>query len=124
MDRQLQEALRQRAIFRCEYCQLPAEMSELPFEFDHIIARKHGGQTAPDNLAFACLYCNRYKGPNLSGIDPVSGEIVRLFHPRLDVWAEHFRWDGPVLLGRTHWEEQQSKCSTLTIPMQSKSEDR
>jgi hypothetical protein len=42
-----------------------------------------------------------YKGPNIAGIDPVFGEVVRLYHPRRDVWSEHFTWDGPVLVGRT-----------------------
>jgi len=26
---------------------------------------------------------------------------VPLFNPRADVWKEHFRWQGGVLLGRT-----------------------
>src|ERR1043166_6261488 len=101
MDRQLQEATVSRANFCCEYRQLPAWLSELPFEFDHIIARKHGGRTESQNLAFACLYCNSYKGPNLSGVDPTSGEIVCLFNPRVDHWAKHFRWQGPLLVGQT-----------------------
>jgi hypothetical protein len=33
-----------------------------------------------ENLALACCYCNRYKGPNLAGIDPQYGNIVSLFH--------------------------------------------
>jgi hypothetical protein len=40
-------------------------------------------------LALACCYCNRYKGPDLSGIDPNSGEVVPLFHPRRQQWDEH-----------------------------------
>jgi hypothetical protein len=24
-----------------------------------------------------------------------------LFHPRRHKWGRHFRWDGPVLVGRT-----------------------
>jgi len=40
-----------------------------------------------------------YKGPNIAGFDPASGQVVRLFHPRTDVWPEHFRWDGAYLLG-------------------------
>jgi hypothetical protein len=47
------------------------------------------------------IHCNRFKGPNVAGVDPDTKEIVRLFHPRLDVWSEHFRWDGPQLTGRT-----------------------
>ena len=45
--------------------------------------------------------CNYHKGPNLSGVDPESNQIVILFHPRKDIWAEHFRWEGPVLIGVT-----------------------
>jgi hypothetical protein len=73
----------------------------LPFQIDHIIAAKHGGQTVEDNLALACPHCNRFKGPNIAGIDPASGEAVRLFHPRTDVWAEHFGWVGARLVGHT-----------------------
>ena len=43
----------------------------------------------------------RSEGTNLSGIDPVTKALTRLFHPRLDVWADHFEWDGPELVGRT-----------------------
>jgi hypothetical protein len=28
-------------------------------------------------------------------------KITRLFHPRRHKWDWHFRYDGPVLLGRT-----------------------
>lgn len=60
-----------------------------------------GGQTAPGNLALACCYGNRHKGPNLSGIDPLTGQVVRLFDPRSDRWEQHFGWSGPLLVGRT-----------------------
>jgi hypothetical protein len=60
-----------------------------------------GGKTELENLALACIHCNRFKGPNVAGVDPVSNEIVRLFHPRRDIWNEYFRWDGPELTGRT-----------------------
>jgi hypothetical protein len=73
----------------------------LPFPVDHIIARQHGGQTVLENLALACLHCNRHKGPNIAGTDPETREIVRLFHPRLDLWDEHFEWDLSKLMGRT-----------------------
>lgn len=36
MEPQLQDAVRRRARFQCEYCRLPAELSELPFQIDHI----------------------------------------------------------------------------------------
>ena len=63
-----------------------------------MIAEQHGGAATADHLAFACVRCNRYKGPNLSGIDPESGKI---FNPRSDVWDEHFAWNGASLSGQT-----------------------
>lgn len=48
-----------------------------------------------------CFFCNTYKGPNIAGIDPVSMQVARLFHPRKDRWGRHFRWDGPLLVGLT-----------------------
>jgi len=76
---------------------LPAAFHPTPFQIDHVIARQHGGLEELENLALACVHCNRFKGPNIAGIDPTSREIVRLFHPRRDIWSEHFRWDGPRL---------------------------
>ena len=98
---QLREAVRQRAGFRCEYCQFPEPFAELRFQVDHVVPQQHGGQTTAAKLAFSCLRCNKHKGPNLSGIDAVTGQIVRLFNPRADDWAEHFQWDGSRLGGRT-----------------------
>ncbi len=53
------------------------------------------------NLALACAHCNRHKGPNLAGFDEATGEVVRLFHPRLDIWQEHFLFDGARINGIT-----------------------
>ena len=91
----------QRAESRCEYCRLPASVYPLPFHVDHIIARQHGGTTTLDNLALACLHCNRHKGPNIAGHDPATGDLVRLFHPRQDRWSDHLEWAGAELVGRT-----------------------
>ena len=70
-------------------------------EPDHIIAIQHRGPTSAENLALACFDCNRHKGPNLSSVDPETGRIVELFHPRADYWKEHFRLDGPRIVGLT-----------------------
>ena len=86
---------------RCEYCHLPESVAELPFQLDHIIALKHLGLTEESNLALACYPCNSAKGPNIAGVDPVSGGIIPLFHPRRDVWAEHFEWHSAWLFGKT-----------------------
>ena len=101
MNHDLVQAIRDRAQSRCEYCRMPASLYRLPFQFDHIIAQKHGGITSLDNLALACCHCNAYKGPNIAGRDPVTGELVRLFHPRNDRWSDHFEWQEARLVGRT-----------------------
>ena len=102
MDAATRELVRLRASHRCEYCGLQQrQMAVRIFHIEHIIARKHRGGDEPANLALACDQCNLHKGSNLSGLDPDTGELVRLFHPRLDVWVEHFRFDGPEIVGLT-----------------------
>ena len=101
MDGALESHVWERARSRCEYCRLPALYTEAPFQIDHIIAKKHGGETLATNLALSCYSCNSYKGPNIASLDPDSGRLVRLFHPRKDRWNDHFTWNGPVLLGHT-----------------------
>jgi hypothetical protein len=86
---------------RCDYCKTPADFDPLPFQVDHIIAQQHGGRTVLDNLAWTCLHDNKHKGPNIAGIDPVTEELVPLFHPRRQRWERHFFWSGAVLVGRT-----------------------
>lgn len=101
MNKELEQFVWDRAQRVCEYCQFPAEFAETPFQIDHVIAQKHGGPTEEDNLALTCFYCNSYKGPNVAGVDPESGKVVRLFHPRQDRWKRHFAWDGAQLRART-----------------------
>jgi HNH endonuclease len=91
----------QRAGGCCEYCRLPQAASHIPFEIDHVRPRKHRGPTVAGNLALSCVYCNGYKGPNLSGIDPATGKLTKLFHPRRHQWRYHFRYAGGTLTGRT-----------------------
>jgi hypothetical protein len=93
--------VRLRAGGACEYCRLPEAALAADFHIDHIVARKHGGQTRMSNLAWACFHRNVYKGTNLTGIDPRSGKLTPLFHPRRHRWSAHFHWDGSVLVGRT-----------------------
>jgi len=73
----------------------------VPFEIDHVIARKHHGRTLASNLALACWYCNSFKGSDIAGLDPLTGKLTRLFNPRRHQWAWHFRWNGPELMGKT-----------------------
>jgi hypothetical protein len=94
--------VRARARFRCEYCGLEQALVPLAaFHVEHIVPRQHGGGDEVENLALACFHCNLHKGPNLTGIDEVSGDITPLFHPRRDAWGEHFSVRGVEIVGLT-----------------------
>lgn len=101
MNQALAQAVRTRAGGYCEYCRMPEFALPLPFQMDHIVAGQHGGETVAGNLALACPHCNRYKGPNIAGLDPGSGELSRLFHPRNDVWEVHFAMEDAHIRGKT-----------------------
>ncbi len=102
MDESTRELVRQRAGQRCEYCRLHEEDDRLfAFHIEHIIAQQHGGTDSLTNLALACHQDNLRKGPNLTGIDPITKKLTRLFNPRRHKWSRHFRWNGPILIGRT-----------------------
>jgi hypothetical protein len=97
----LRSAVRERAGNRCEYCRMPEAGTFFPHEPDHVIATQHRGQTESENLALACLQCNRLKGPNIASVDPETKRIVPLFHPRADPWSEHFRAEGGRIIPLT-----------------------
>ena len=96
-----QAVIRDRAGGHCEYCRDPERLSLAAFHTEHIISRKCGGGDDDDNLALACPDCNLAKGPNIAALDPESGGLTRLFHPRRDSWAEHFQISGTSVHGRT-----------------------
>ncbi len=101
MARIIDEFVRKRAGGCCEYCQVPQVFDRLPFHIDHVIARKHRGPSRASNLCLACFACNNHKGPNVGGIDPKTRILAQLFNPRRHSWHRHFRWAGPVLIGKT-----------------------
>ena len=55
----------QRAAHRCEYCLIHEIDAGFAHQIDHIISRKHGGRTHAENLALACMICNRHKGSDI-----------------------------------------------------------
>ena len=85
----------------CEYCLISQSSKLFAFEVDHIIALKHRGKTLEENLCLSCLDCNRHKGSDFASFDPETGEIVMLFNPRRDLWANHFMLDGAVIGTKT-----------------------
>jgi len=79
----------------------PMPLASTPHEIDHVVAEKHNGQTAAHNLCLSCWVCNRHKGSDLTSLDPQTGAITPLFHPRQDRWEDHFRLIGTGIAGIT-----------------------
>lgn len=113
----LRREVRERAGERCEYCLLAESQAEPPHEPDHLIALKHGGQTASENLALACFDCNRSKGSDIASIDAITSELVGLFNPRTQRWFEHFRLDGAHIVPLTAVGRVTENCYGLIFPL-------
>jgi hypothetical protein len=92
----------ERAGNRCEYCTIHQDEDRmLRFPVDRVIAGQHGGQYTPDNTVLACPHCNRKKGPNIASVVPGTSNPIALFNPRTEVWAQHFTFHGPIIVGST-----------------------
>ena len=96
MSREVGEALRrvvvERAYHVCEYCLVHEDDLFHGCEVDHVLSVKHGGQTTPEKLAYACFHCNRHKGTDLGSVSVRTGALIRFYNPRSDRWKEHFCW--------------------------------
>jgi hypothetical protein len=97
ISEELRRLVAERADRICEYCLISEADRSSSYQVDHIISVKHGGSTTPDNLAYACIYCNLQKGSALGSIVWRTGELVRFFNPRRDFWGEHLRLDEAVI---------------------------
>ncbi len=99
----LRERVAEQARYRCGYCLTSQAIVGTPMEMDHIIPQSLGGPTEEDNLWLACSLCNDHKGDRVAALDPHTGEIVRLFNPRYQLWHEHFEWTpaGDRIIGLT-----------------------
>jgi len=72
ISERLRRIVQERAHGKCEYCLVHEDFAMVPHEPDHILAEKHGGLTASENLAWACALCNRFKGSDVGSFDLVS----------------------------------------------------
>src|SRR5436305_437272 len=59
------------------------------------------GPTSVANLALARHRCNLRKGPNLTAIDPLTLDVVPLFHPRSGNWSDHCLFESERIIGLT-----------------------
>jgi len=103
IPRELRERIAAQACHRCGHCLTAEAIVGTPMEIDHLIPECLGGLTEESNLWLACSLCNDIKNNRIAGLDPLSGELVRLFNPRRQLWHEHFPLDrtGDRIIGLT-----------------------
>ncbi len=100
VSREVRDHVAERAGEICEYCLIAQQDSYYRHQIEHIISIKHGGLTDPENLALACIFCNRNKGSDIASLN-AAGELVRFYDPRSDIWSVHFRLDGAKVIPLT-----------------------
>lgn len=94
---EIRQVVAGRANNICEYCLMTEEDAYFRFQVEHIISRKHGGSLELENLALACVFCNRYKGSDIASLKPGTSELIRFYNPRVDRWREHFHLNGVLI---------------------------
>lgn len=97
LSTELRKLVAGRANFLCEYCLIHEKDTAFGCAVDHIISLKHGGLSDASNLAYACVFCNRFKGSDIGSIIWRTQEFTRFYNPRLDRWSQHFRLQGSSL---------------------------
>jgi hypothetical protein len=101
-NQNLRKQVAERAYHVCEYCLIHEDDVFWGFELEHIISRKHDGSTASDNLAWACICCNRNKGTDIATLAGKPPALTRLFHPRSDNWSQYFVLQGAEIESRNN----------------------
>ncbi|MEM6349865.1 MAG: HNH endonuclease signature motif containing protein [Cyanobacteria bacterium P01_D01_bin.14] len=99
----IKRAVQTRAHNYCEYCRCPGDYATDSFTVDHILPRRAGGTNALGNLAWACYGCNGRKQAKTHARDPDTDQLVSLYNPRTQRWADHFCWhkNNLILRGKT-----------------------
>ena len=113
----LRKLVIRRASNRCEYCRFSQKGQEATFHIDHIFPVVAGGETIAENLALACVSCSLRKSAKEKVIDPITKKEVQLFHPRNDIWNEHFAWKGVKIEGLTPTGRATVKALNFNRPL-------
>jgi 5-methylcytosine-specific restriction endonuclease McrA len=66
----------------------PQHLVMARLEIEHIIPISKGGSNNESNLWLACPLCNGFKSDKTTGVDPETGDAVKLFN------LDNF-WDFP-----------------------------
>lgn len=118
------QAVRQRYAFRCGYCGVSEEDVGGELTVDHFRPITAGGNDSDENLVYACVRCNQYKGsllPEATTLEPTR----RLLHPGRDATVMHVRevgttgyLEGLTETGRFHIEALRLNRPALRVNRQ------
>jgi len=99
----VRERVRREAGDRCGYCLSQQEYVWGKLEIEHIIPLATEGTDDEENLWLACRLCNLQKSDQTEAQDPLTGQRLHLFNPRVQFWWDHFMWsqDGTLIIGLT-----------------------
>ncbi len=97
IPRELRRFVKKRAEGCCEYCLQSSDFDSIPYHIDHVIPRRHRGDTIESNLCLSCAICNVMKGSEIGSFDSLDGSITRLFDPRTDIWDDLFELEGSII---------------------------
>lgn len=103
ISRVIRQSVRDHASSCCEYCFSQWKYCPDPLSVEHIIPRIRGGANDEANLALSRQGCNGREHVAVSAIDPVTEREMPLYHPRQDVWSDHFAWSAGFteIIGKT-----------------------
>ena len=82
----VRQKIRERADFRCEYCEVSEIDSGGDLTVDHFQPKSKNGGDEEENLVYCCFRCNTYKGDFWND----GSDQINLFNPRTDKRDEHF----------------------------------
>jgi hypothetical protein len=82
----VQEQVRQRASFACEYCGITETDAGGELTVDHFRPQAKGGNDSLDNLVYACVHCNQFKADYW----PSQPDDLPLWNPRQEPASQHF----------------------------------
>ncbi len=98
IQKTIRDKIKKAANNACEYCKAIRTYSSSPFAIEHITPVAKKGSNKFENLAYSCNNCNHAKHTATSAIDPITNNEVPLFHPRNQIWQNHFKWTADFLV--------------------------
>jgi len=106
----LRQQVYERAEGRCEYCLIPETVTLTTHQVESHRCPQAWWSHRGRHLALSCALCNKHKGSDLASLDPETGEIAPLYHPRRDRWVNHFQVSALTSFLSRLWAALQFGC--------------